>query len=142
MKVINPTKDTIKVQIKGTEYVIEPESSLVNVPNEIAKYWKENIHTFIGIELEDNVTFVETKTEEDSETNNVEESTEADESTEIEEDSETDVAEDADGEEEDVAKQLDTMNRKDLDEVAEGLGLNPEDYQTKGEIKEAIKNSK
>lgn len=52
MKIINPTTQTLKVQIKGTVYEVGPEGSISGVPAEYAEYWKNMIHAFIKVEEE------------------------------------------------------------------------------------------
>lgn len=47
MKIINPTKEKISVQIKGIKYTIEAEGVLNNIPEEHAREWQENLHKFL-----------------------------------------------------------------------------------------------
>lgn len=47
MKITNPTKEKIEVQIKGVKYSIEPESSIDNIDEEVARFWQEGIHKFL-----------------------------------------------------------------------------------------------
>ncbi len=57
MKVINPTKKTIRVQIEGSIYEVNGEDSLENVPKAHADHWKAQIHNFIGVQ-EDTVKVI------------------------------------------------------------------------------------
>lgn len=58
MKVINPTKDTLRVQINGNVYEVKGEDSLSNVPDAHAQDWKAKTHNFIILEKD---TVVKTK---------------------------------------------------------------------------------
>ncbi len=49
MKITNPTKDKLSVQISGVVYEIEPESFITNVPREVAEKWRDSIHSFISV---------------------------------------------------------------------------------------------
>ncbi len=49
MKITNPTKEKIEVQIKGVHYEIEPEGSISNIPEDIARFWQEHTHKFIQL---------------------------------------------------------------------------------------------
>lgn len=49
MQIYNPTKEKISVMIKGVSYECEPEDSIYNIPEEIAREWQENTHKFIQI---------------------------------------------------------------------------------------------
>ena len=60
MKVINPTKDTLKVQINGNVYEVKGEDSLSNVPEAYAQDWKAKTHNFIILEKDDVVKSTQT----------------------------------------------------------------------------------
>lgn len=47
MIIKNPTKNPIEVDIFGVHYRIEAEDSLENVPEATARYWQENLHSFL-----------------------------------------------------------------------------------------------
>lgn len=49
MRVINQTKDKLTIKYKGVEYSVDGEDA-VDVPDEVATYWKNNIHQFIAVE--------------------------------------------------------------------------------------------
>lgn len=53
MIVTNPTKNDITVNLGGTEYTVEANSSISNVPKELAVYWKNKLHTFLTISEEE-----------------------------------------------------------------------------------------
>ncbi len=42
----NPTDNRIEVQISGIVYSVEPKST-VTLPEEAAKYWRHNLHSFM-----------------------------------------------------------------------------------------------
>lgn len=74
MRIKNPTKDTLSIQYKGVVYTVEPESSLSNVPEEAAHYWRDSIHNFISLEKETSeVQSVPSNTEKKEETKKEEE---------------------------------------------------------------------
>lgn len=50
MQIKNPTENALDVQVKGVKYHIEAEGTLNNIPEEVARYWQENIHKFIQIQ--------------------------------------------------------------------------------------------
>ena len=52
MIIKNPTDLELKVQIKGKKYVIPANESLSGVSEEVTKYWKEKLHSFIIISSE------------------------------------------------------------------------------------------
>lgn len=47
--VTNPTDNTLKVTIRGNTYVVGPKETIQNVPEQDAKDWKENTHSFIDV---------------------------------------------------------------------------------------------
>lgn len=49
MQIYNPTKEKISVMIKGVSYECEPEDSIYNIPEEVARDWQEKTHKFIQI---------------------------------------------------------------------------------------------
>lgn len=51
MKILNPTDNSITVQIFGEEYTIGG-NEIVEVPNEVGKYWITNLHQFLEIAVE------------------------------------------------------------------------------------------
>lgn len=59
-KLTNPTESQIVVKILGDEYTLEANGS-IEVSDDVANYWKNNLHSFLGI------SEVSTKTEEKSE---------------------------------------------------------------------------
>lgn len=120
MKITNTTKQEISVKIKGTEYVLESEGSLSNVPVSHATYWL-SLHPFLESESEGSDEVKEV----------VEEVTEEVEKVEVEE-----VAEEV----ESVEVVLEDLKREELDEIATELGLKPEDFKNKKDIIKAIKN--
>ena len=113
MKVINTTDKEIKVSFKGNHYVL-PANGECNVSKEDAKSWKE-IQPFL--------TFEDGEAEE------------------IKEEVKEEIKEDVEEEKEDNGGEIDlgSLSRKELDNIAEEMGLNPEDYANKGEVIEAIK---
>lgn len=52
MIIKNPTNSDITVQIKGVQYTVLAESSLKNVPEQVALYWKLNLHPFLELQEE------------------------------------------------------------------------------------------
>ncbi len=56
MIIKNPTKDSIEVSIKGVTYKIEAEGVLEGVPEEAARYWQENLHKFLILRKEKEVS--------------------------------------------------------------------------------------
>ncbi len=52
MKIFNPTKNDITVQIMGHVYTVKAEDCLSGVKYEHAKYWKEKLHNFILVDEE------------------------------------------------------------------------------------------
>lgn len=53
MKIINTTKNDIKVSILGKEYHLEPEGELEGVDEAAAEYWVTKLHQFLIVEPED-----------------------------------------------------------------------------------------
>lgn len=51
MKVINPTDKDLQIQYKGDVYSVKANDS-VNVPSDVAEYWKSMIHNFLQVEEE------------------------------------------------------------------------------------------
>lgn len=48
MQIKNPTNNKIEgVLIKGEVYSIDANGTLDNIPEEIARYWQENLHKFL-----------------------------------------------------------------------------------------------
>lgn len=47
MQIKNPTKDALEIQFKGVRYAIEPEGTLDNVDESVARFWQESIHKFL-----------------------------------------------------------------------------------------------
>ena len=47
MQIKNPTKNDIKVSIKGIPYCILAEGTLNNVPEVHARQWQESLHKFL-----------------------------------------------------------------------------------------------
>jgi hypothetical protein len=76
MKIYNPTKEYVKITILGTNYEVEPESS-VDVPNKDHAYRWKNTHGFLQLAEQEPVQtetkIVEEKTEEVKEETVVEE---------------------------------------------------------------------
>lgn len=64
MIVINPTKSDIKVQIEGVEYFLPAEGSITGVREEHALYWKQKLHSFVQIKMDEPVVKKEVKVEE------------------------------------------------------------------------------
>lgn len=62
MKIKNPTKSTIEVQIGGRQFVLPAEGELTGVSPEVALYWKEKLHAFIQVS-EDSVSSVKIEAE-------------------------------------------------------------------------------
>lgn len=60
MIIQNPTKNKIEVKVQGVIYSIEAEGTLENIPEEVARYWQENLHKFIILKKD---KVVETKSE-------------------------------------------------------------------------------
>lgn len=80
MKVINPTKDTLTVQIEGNKYEVKGEDFLENVPDAHAKNWKERTHNFIilkedSVKVEKKKTPIETIKDEEEEVKEIPEIT-------------------------------------------------------------------
>lgn len=50
MKIYNPSNKAITdVKIFGVSYSIDAEGTLENVPENVARYWQENLHKFLQI---------------------------------------------------------------------------------------------
>lgn len=49
MRIKNPTEESLTVTIFGKEYSVKPLAS-VEVPAEVASYWRTKLHTFLTIE--------------------------------------------------------------------------------------------
>lgn len=66
----NTTDKFLSVRIFGTEYTIEPGGKSVDMPEASAKYWKEQLHTFLTVDkTTDEVKVLkETKVEKDVKT--------------------------------------------------------------------------
>ncbi|NHZ84757.1 MAG: hypothetical protein GWP19_02630 [Planctomycetia bacterium] len=128
MKIKNPTKDTIKVQINGNIYEIEGNGELFDIPQVDAEYWKKNIHHFMIISEENE--------EEETDINQTidlpveDKEVISDEEVTTDDDTETTTKEDP--------IDLNELSRKKLDEVAKQMDLNPEDYKNRKEVIEAI----
>lgn len=52
MKITNPTKDKITVQIFGDTYSVDGEST-VSVPEDVARYWVTMLHEFLVVSKEE-----------------------------------------------------------------------------------------
>jgi len=63
MKVTNPTKEKLTVQINGVFYSVDGESSVI-VPKEVAVLWANKIHQFLTLEEVKTEEVVEVKEEE------------------------------------------------------------------------------
>ncbi len=48
MIITNPTENDITIQYKGTEYSVSGKGS-VELPKEVALYWKNQLHSFLTI---------------------------------------------------------------------------------------------
>lgn len=55
MKIKNPTSSNIEVLINGTEYKLPADGELLGVNEDVAKYWKDNLHNFLILENENKV---------------------------------------------------------------------------------------
>lgn len=49
MKITNPLDKDISVSYRGVDYTVDANSSINNVPDKAAIYWKSMIHNFIII---------------------------------------------------------------------------------------------
>lgn len=48
MKLYNPTDNDVEITFNGVEYSIK-SLSIKDLPEKVAKHWKENIHQFLEI---------------------------------------------------------------------------------------------
>lgn len=47
MKITNPTNEAIAIQYRGADYRVDAMSTIQDVPEEAAIYWRDMIHNFI-----------------------------------------------------------------------------------------------
>lgn len=47
--IFNPTDNQVEVTIKGNRYVVGPQLTLADVPEDAAQTWVTNIHQFLQI---------------------------------------------------------------------------------------------
>lgn len=115
MKVINTTDSDIEVKVKGTVYSVDANDSIGGVPEDHARYWKENLHGFLKIEKEGSQADTEVSDSDGYDTP----------SEEKEELSEpvSDESDDSEDEEEDENSILEDMTITELREKAEQLDL-------------------
>ena len=55
-KVINPSDSALEIVYRGVTYIVQAGSSVANVPEEAAHYWKTMIHNFIVIAEDDTIS--------------------------------------------------------------------------------------
>jgi hypothetical protein len=56
VKIINTTNQVVRTEILGTQYEIEPQGFIENVPEADAEYWVTKIHEFLIVEQEGKIT--------------------------------------------------------------------------------------
>ena len=139
MQVINPTKDTLRVQIKGSVYVVEGESSLGNVPQEHAEHWRTNIHNFITIKKDIVVRPTQTVESPSVPTATVvEDEPEQEETTNEEETVEEDTEEDTEDDVPDVEVE---MSYSEMQEKAKECGMEKVGGVSKANLMQFIKDN-
>ena len=119
VKLYNPTDKSIKVQIFGHFYEVEPESFLTKPISEVAAlYWQERLHNFLKVTIEE---------------------AESSEKEEVVSEKKKEEEEVSDNGAYIVPPFSNRTNRGELDEIAKNVGVDPEMFSSKKDLVKEIK---